>query len=244
MAIQIGAATCLLGKVAGYAYGVPLDADTRRGLICRGDFLCASGAIAIDRTGERFVNEELNSPTVFGVMQEKGMSECYVLASRAQLDMFLREDFPYVIGWDRRRFTRDLTVDSSFGQRFESLAQMADKIGADLKTLTNTVRLFNQNIQQGSDPVFGRNLAHLSQLKAPWYLFACHTVSGVSLGGLKISPRMEVLNSQMHPIKGLYAIGEVTGGVHGDNFAGGSSLSSAATFGFLAGKFICNDNLA
>ena len=244
MAIQIGAATCLLGKVAGYAYGVPLDADTRRGLIFRGDFLCARGAIAIDRTGERFVNEELNSPTVFGVMQEKGMSECYVLASRAQLDMFLREDFPYVIGWDRRRFTRDLTVDSSFGQRFESLAQMADKIGADLKTLTNTVRLFNQNIQQGSDPVFGRNLAHLSQLKAPWYLFACHTVSGVSLGGLKISPRMEVLNSQMHPIKGLYAIGEVTGGVHGDNFAGGSSLSSAATFGFLAGKFICNDNLA
>lgn len=244
MATEIGAATCFLGKVAGYAYGVPLDADTRRGLIFRGDFLCARGAIAIDRTGRRFVNEELNSPTVFGVMQEKSMSECYVLASKTHLYTYLREDFPYVIGWNRQRFTRDLAENGSFGQRFDSLAQMAVKIGADLETLSETVSLFNHEITRGIDSAFGRNIAHLVPLSAPWYLFACHTVAGVSLGGLKISPRMEVLDSQMQPIKGLYAIGEVTGGIHGDNFAGGSSLSSAATFGFLSGKFICRNELA
>lgn len=171
------------------------------------------------------------------------MSECYVLASKTHLYTYLREDFPYVIGWNRQRFTRDLAENGSFGQRFDSLAQMAVKIGADLETLSETVSLFNHEITRGIDSAFGRNIAHLVPLSAPWYLFACHTVAGVSLGGLKISPRMEVLDSQMQPIKGLYAIGEVTGGIHGDNFAGGSSLSSAATFGFYPANSFAGTNL-
>ena len=238
MAVDIGADVHMLDKVAGYAYGLPLDIDTRRGLIFRGDFLCSRGAIAIDRFGRRFVNEDLNSPSVFRVMQSKNMSESYVLASESHLDEFIKEDFPYVIGWDRQRFTLELLGSGSFVQRFKSISQMANKIGVPQGELKDTIEMFNGFLESGKDAQFGRNVARIRPLKPPYFLFACRPVSGVSLGGLRVLSSLQVINTQGQPINGLFAAGELVGGIHGDNFAGGSSLGSAATLGFLAGKSI------
>lgn len=238
MATEIGADTCLLDKVAGYAYGVPLDVDTRRGLIFRGDFLCSRGAIAVDNYGRRFVNEELNSPSVFGVMQNRAISECFVIASNPQLHEFLKEDFPYVIGWDRQRFIRELETSGTFIQRFESIAQMAGRIGISPTVLSQTIQTYNTSLATGKDRNFGRNVAGFKPLAAPFFLFACRSVAGVSLGGLQVLPTMNVIDVHSEPIKGLFAVGEIVGGIHGDNFAGGSSLSSAATLGFLAGRCV------
>ena len=57
----------------------------------------------------------------------------------------------------------------------------------------------------------------------------------VSLGGLAITPRAEVLDRRGRVIPGLFAAGEVTGGIHGTNFMGGNALSEVFTFGRIAG---------
>ena len=56
------------------------------------------------------------------------------------------------------------------------------------------------------------------------------------MGGLKFNGKTQVINTEGKPIGGLYAAGEVTGGVHGKNRLGGNSISETITFGRLAGE--------
>lgn len=57
-----------------------------------------------------------------------------------------------------------------------------------------------------------------------------------TMGGVVINERAEILNQNGEPIKGLWAAGEVTGGVHGENRLGGSSLLECVVFGRIAGE--------
>ena len=56
------------------------------------------------------------------------------------------------------------------------------------------------------------------------------------MGGVKIDTKAEVLNPAGHTIPGLFAAGEVTGGVHGKFRLGGSGLLDAFVFGRIAGR--------
>jgi cytochrome b involved in lipid metabolism len=58
------------------------------------------------------------------------------------------------------------------------------------------------------------------------------------MGGIKINPQGQVFSTQGGKISGLHAIGEVTGGVHGNNRLGGNSLLECAVFGRMVGKHI------
>ena len=57
-----------------------------------------------------------------------------------------------------------------------------------------------------------------------------------SFGGLKINPQAQVINSDGEPISGLYAAGELVGGIFWFNYPGGSGLTNGAVFGRIAGK--------
>ena len=56
-----------------------------------------------------------------------------------------------------------------------------------------------------------------------------------TMGGVLINENSEVLDAEGRPIKGLWAAGEVTGGIHGENRLGGSSLLECVVFGRIAG---------
>ena len=58
----------------------------------------------------------------------------------------------------------------------------------------------------------------------------------MSVGGVTIDPKAEVLNKQKKPIPGLFAAGEVTGGVHGGNRIGGNAVADIVTFGRISGN--------
>jgi fumarate reductase flavoprotein subunit len=55
------------------------------------------------------------------------------------------------------------------------------------------------------------------------------------MGGVKINTKTEVLTKKQQPIPALYAAGEVTGGLHGDNRIGGNSVADIVIFGRQAG---------
>jgi len=61
-----------------------------------------------------------------------------------------------------------------------------------------------------------------------------------TMGGVSINQQSEVLNADSKPIGGIWAAGEVTGGIHGDNRLGGSSLLECVVFGRIAGQQVAS----
>ena len=72
--------------------------------------------------------------------------------------------------------------------------------------------------------------------KAPFYVAEVTPGIHHTMGGVKIDPKAEVLNKQKKPIPGLFAAGEVTGGVHGGNRIGGNAVADIVTFGRISGN--------
>ena len=56
------------------------------------------------------------------------------------------------------------------------------------------------------------------------------------MGGVKINTNAEVVNTNGEVISGLFAAGEVTGGIHGSNRLGGNALADITVFGRIAGE--------
>ena len=117
----------------------------------------------------------------------------------------------------------------------DTLEEMAEKIGCDAETLKATVASFNEAVKAGEDE-FGRKLYSTELTKGPW--IACARVACVhhTMGGIEVNTNTEVLDTNGNVIPGLFAAGEVTGGLHGANRLGGNAIVDFVVFGKLAGE--------
>jgi len=97
---------------------------------------------------------------------------------------------------------------------------------------------FNPNIKDGRCtrglPVPKSNWANPID-EPPFMAFAVTCGITFTFGGLRITREGEVVDTESNPIPGLYAAGELVGGLFYFNYAGGSGLMSGAVFGKLAG---------
>lgn len=104
------------------------------------------------------------------------------------------------------------------------------------ENLKATVEEFNKMVEAKNDPKFGRKLFDRKIEKAPFYATPRAPSIHHTMGGLYINPKAQVLDKKGNVIKGLYAAGEVTGGVHGSNRLGGNATADVLTFGRIAAK--------
>jgi tricarballylate dehydrogenase len=132
----------------------------------------------------------------------------------------------------------------------DSLEELADKLeDVDRDAFLSTVREFNDAVQ--TDVPFnpavkdGRGTAGITPPKSNWAnrldtppFEAYATTCGITFtfGGIKINTRAEVLDVEERPIQGLYAAGELVGGLFYFNYPGGTGLTSGAVFGRIAGQ--------
>ena len=72
--------------------------------------------------------------------------------------------------------------------------------------------------------------------KGPFLAFSVTTGITFTFGGLRISTRSQVLNTAREPIPGLFAAGEIVGGIFYGGYPGGTGLVSGAVFGRIAGR--------
>merc|ERR1712183_1122358 len=85
----------------------------------------------------------------------------------------------------------------------------------------------------------GHNVIQGSQVATePFYVAIITPVIHYCMGGLEVTKDAEVVSSK-GVIPGLYAAGEIAGGVHGNNRLGGNSLLDCVVFGRVAGKAAC-----
>ena len=95
---------------------------------------------------------------------------------------------------------------------------------------------WNACVEAKEDPEFGRTSFASPLDNAPFY--AIDVTAGIhhTMGGLSINPDTQVLDTEGNVIEGLYAAGEVTGGVHGANRLGGNAVADFVVFGRIAGQ--------
>ena len=135
-------------------------------------------------------------------------------------------------------FNEDVETLVSIGRIYkaDSLADLAKQLGMPADKLEATVAEFNKMVEAKNDPKFGRKLFDRPIVKPPFYATPRAPSIHHTMGGLQISTNAQVLDKNGKPIPGLYAAGEVTGGIHGSNRLGGNATADVLTFGRIAAK--------
>ncbi|GKS82079.1 flavocytochrome c [Ligilactobacillus pabuli] len=120
--------------------------------------------------------------------------------------------------------------------RDDTLEGLAAQIKVDPAELVQTIKNYNSYVDAGKDPEFGKDVFDLKVEKAPFYATPRKPALHHTMGGLKIDKQAHVLNEAGEKITGLYAAGEVAGGLHAGNRLGGNSLADIFTFGRIAAQ--------
>ena len=103
--------------------------------------------------------------------------------------------------------------------------------------LSESISRYNAQQKKGIDDDFGRSATEMTRsLETPPY-YAVRVTPAIhhTMGGLSVNTETQVLRADGSPIPGLYAAGEVTGGLHGANRLGGNGVADIVVNGRLAG---------
>ena len=129
-------------------------------------------------------------------------------------------------------------------KKFNTLEELAKAYNIPLEPFLKTISDFNGYVKNEKDPDFGKPLTKadvkgIDVSKPPFY--ASQSVPKIlyCMGGVEINQKAQVISMKtMEPIPGLYAAGEVTGGVQGASRLGTMGMADAAVFGMIAGENI------
>jgi flavocytochrome c len=116
-----------------------------------------------------------------------------------------------------------------------TIEELAAKINVPPENLKAAFDEFNAGVDSKTDR-FGRTLWKIKLDKPPYYAGARIPTVHHTMGGVRINTKAQVLNADSQPIPGIYAAGEVTGGIHGTNRLGGNALADIHVFGRIAGS--------
>ncbi len=118
--------------------------------------------------------------------------------------------------------------------RADTLEELAEKINIEPAVLVDTITKYNSYVDAGYDPDFNKGSFDLKCEVAPFYATPRKPAVHHTMGGLKIDTTTHVIAENGQVIPGLYAAGEVAGGLHAGNRLGGNSLTDIFTFGRIA----------
>ena len=215
MAEAIGAATVDMDQIQIHP---TVEANTAA-LITEG--LRGDGAILINEEGQRFIDEVGTRDVVSAAEIAQTGSYSWLVVDQAMVDAS-----SVIQGYIKKGYTVT-------GATYEELGKA---MGVDAAAFAETMEKWNGYVEAKNDPDFGRTSFANPLNTAPYY--AIKVTAGVhhTMGGLKINPNTEVLNENGEVIPGLFAAGEVTGGVHGANRLGGNAVADFTVFGRIAGQ--------
>lgn len=178
------------------------------------------GGILINQEGQRFIDELETRDVVSKAILEKSDSVAFLVANDA-----MREKNASLAKY----------IEHGYGVEGDTFEDLAKAMHVDAKTLTQTMKQYASYVANGPDEAYGRdNLAEAFE-EGKYYAIPVTPSVHHTMGGLRIDTKARVLNKDGAPIKGLYAAGEVTGGIHGANRLGGNAIADILTFGRIAG---------
>ena len=202
-----------------------------------------TGGIVVNQEGKRFCNETESNPAVREVALEEQ-------PGAVQYDIFTDK-----ILEDLRAANGAYFYDAYFAEEGQpgahvkvtagSIEELAEKIGVPAENLAATVEAYNAAVEAGGTDEFGRlydgtkttyNLAVNKIEGDTYYAVPLHALCVMTLGGITANENMQVLDENGTPIPGLYAAGEVVGGIWGKFVSGGTGVMGPIVFGKIAAR--------
>lgn len=186
-----------------------------------GEVVRGEGGILVSQEGTRFVNELDTRDKVSAAITALPEKSAYLI-----FDSGVKERAKAIEFYEQQGYVVE-------GKSIEALAEELDMPAENLE---ETLKTWNASVEAQDDTEFSRTTGMDNDLsKAPYYAIKIAPGIHYTMGGVKINKETQVLDKDGKAITGLYAAGEVTGGLHGENRIGGNSVGEIIVFGRQAG---------
>lgn len=223
MAMAVGANAVDLEKVQVHPTGLvdPNEPNAKVKFLAA-EALRGVGGLLLDKNGDRFVDELQHRDYVTGKIWENG---------KYPIRLVLNGQASKEIEWHCKHY-----VGRGLMKRFESGEALAKEMGISPQHLKETFDKYNVGAKANKDP-FGKKFFSSGEwtMNDYFHVAVMTPVLHYTMGGLEIDAESRVVGKDGKPIPGLFAAGEVAGGVHGANRLGGSSLLGCVVFGRVSG---------
>ena len=180
-----------------------------------------NGAILVNKAGRRFVNEMETRDIVSAAVLKNPERSAYLI-----FDQNVRDSLKAIETYAKQNLLSEGAT----------LLELSRMIAVDAVALEYTIDEYNKAVLAKNDTEFGRNTESMERTIStpPFYAIEIEPAIHHTMGGLKINTKAQVLNKLNLPVPGLFAAGEVTGGVHGAQRLGGNAVADICIFGKIA----------
>lgn len=180
-----------------------------------------NGAILVNKAGRRFVNEMETRDIVSAAVLKNPERSAYLI-----FDQNIRDSLKAIETYAKQNLLSEGAT----------LLELSRMIAVDAVALEYTIDEYNKAVLAKKDTEFGRNPESMERTIStpPFYAIEIEPAIHHTMGGLKINTKAQVLNKLNLPVPGLFAAGEVTGGVHGAQRLGGNAVADICIFGKIA----------
>lgn len=224
MALKAGAAVKDMGYIQLLPTTDPATGSTNHKIV-------ESTNIYVNKLGNRFVNEQGRRDVLAKAALAQPDHVFYVIGTEQTLLKDKEGRGPYGI------MIADLLKQKK-AFKSDTLEGLAKELGMNPENLKRTVEKWNEFCKTQKDDEFGRMSCEEGNKlpKGPYYASIMTPSVHHTMGGLVIDEDTHVLNKAGKPISGLYAAGEITGGIHGTNRVGCNAVPDALIYGTIAGQ--------
>lgn len=180
-----------------------------------------NGAILVNKEGKRFVNELETRDVVSEAILAQTDKQCYMI-----FDQAVRDSLKAIENYIKAGIVTEADTPEALGEA----------IGIDGTTLAETLKQYGEYQVSGTDAEFGRESMEQPLNQPKYYACLCAPAVHHTMGGVKINTQTQVIKEDETVIPGLFAAGEVVGGVHGANRLGGNAVTDIVVFGRISGS--------
>lgn len=215
LAVKIGAQLVDMKEIQTHPTVVP-----EKGIMIT-EAVRGNGAVLVNHDGQRFVNELQTRDVVSkAILDQQGKTAYLIFDEGLRKSLLATEEY----------FGMGLVTEAS------SVEELASKLSIKPEVLKETLDKYNKAVEGKEDAEFKRPDMPRQLNTGSFYAIEVAPAVHHTMGGIKINNQTQVLAESGEPIKGLFAAGEATGGIHGANRLGGNALADIISFGRIAGS--------
>lgn len=224
MAEKVGADLVGMEHIQTYPVCDPITGT----LLYFGDSRMYGHAILVNKEGKRFVEELERRDVISMAIKEQTGSVAYQLIDEVGL-----KESKLV---ENHKKEMDYLLKEGLLVKADTLEEAAKFFDINVEEFKKTVENYNSYVKDGKDTEFNKRLLTNPISEGPFYLMKAAPAVHHTMGGLKINTNAEVINTEGNVIEGLYAAGELTGGIHGENRLGSDAITDIIVYGRIAGQ--------
>jgi len=183
--------------------------------------------IYVNKLGKRYVSEAERRDVMTQALIKQPDQFMYVVCDA--------HSFPTPQTKNSFNETAEQLIKSGRDYTSDTLEGLAAQMNVDPVAFKATIDRYNEGVKTKNDE-FGKKLLRDPIDRPPFYASGRVPTVHHTMGGVQINAQTQVLDSEGKVIPGLYAAGEVTGGIHGTNRLGGNALVDTIVFGRIAGQ--------